>query len=374
MKKTNKIEILLYVMLVLTVAISLLNVSIIQGRAEKVDGAKEVAKEFLRPAKLEVTKILLADCKECFDIENALESIKKQNVNITREKTLYLNEKEAKKLIDKYDIEKIPTLIISGEINKTEQLKAFFENTGDFPDEKNTIFTGLKPPYYDVSSAKVIGKVSVINIVDSLCKECTSLNQVADALKQSGVGITEEKAYEYSSNKGIELINKFGIGRVPAMLISNEIDRYDNIKEQVQQAAEEKQGFYVLDATSAPYRNLSKGKVVGLVKIILLEDKSCKECYDVDINKQILPRFGVFVNEEAYADISSAEGGELIAKYNIEKVPALLLSPEALEYPVFVRVWQSVGSAEEDGWYVMRKPEGLGTYKDLTTNEIVKVQ
>ena len=207
-----------------------------------------------------------------------------------------------------------------------------------------------------------------------MCKECTSLNQVTDALKQSGVAITEEKNYEYYSNEGIGLINKFGIGRVPAILISKEIDSYDNIKEQVQQAAEEKQGFYVLDATSAPYRNISEGRVVGLVKIILLKDKSCKECYDVDINKQILPRFGVFVKEETYADISSAEGRELIAKYNIEKVPALLLSPEASEYPIFVQVWQSVGSAEEDGWYVMRKPEGLGTYKDLTTNEIIKVQ
>ena len=371
--KKNRVEVLLYVMLALIGAISLMNIYIIQGRAEKVNEAKEIAKEFLRPAKLEVTKILLSDCEECFDIETALESIKKQNVNVTEERTIYLNENYAKEIIDKYNIEKIPTLIISGETNKTEQLKSFFGNIGDFPDEKNVVFTSLKPPYYDVTLSRVVGKVSVINVVDSLCEECIPLSQVADALKQSGVAITEEKTYEYFSSEGIGLINRFDISRIPAILISNEVNYYD-VKEQIQQLAEEKNGFYALHATSAPYRDLKQGKVIGLVKIILLDDSSCGECYDVSINKQILPRFGVFVNEEEAYDVSSNEVRELIAKYNIEKVPALLLSPEVSEYPAFVQVWQSVGTIEGDGWYVMRKPESLGTYKDLASGEIVQVQ
>ena len=372
--KTRKIEALVYVMFALVAVLSVMNIFIIQGRAEKVEDAREIAKEFLRPAELQVTKIVLSDCEECFDINAALDSIKKQNVNVTEEKTLYLSESDAKKIVNEYHIKKIPTLIISGEINKTEQLKSFFESIGDFPDERNIIFTDLKPPYYNVSSAKVIGKVSVINIVDSLCEECMPLSQVTNALKQSGVAVTEEKTYEYFSKEGIDIINKFNISRVPAILISNEVNYYDNIKEQIRELAEDKQGFYALHATSPPYRDLKKREVVGLVKIILLDDASCAECYDVSINKQILPRFGVFVKEEAIFDVSSKEGKELIAKYNIEKVPALLLSPEASEYPAFVQVWQGVGTAEEDSWYVMRKPEDLGTYRELASGEIIQVQ
>ncbi|MBI2134352.1 hypothetical protein HYU09_00030 [Candidatus Woesearchaeota archaeon] len=372
--KKNRVEALLYLMLALIAVISVMNILIIQGRAEKVEEAREIAKEFLRPADLEVIKILLSDCGECFDIEAALENIKKQNVNVTRETAFYFNEDNAKALVEKYGIKKIPTIIISGEVNKTEQLKAFFGNIGDFPDERNTIFTALEPPYYDVASAKVVGKVSVINVVDSSCEECIPLSQLADALKQSGVAVTEEKTHEYNSKEGIELISKFGISRIPAILISNEVNYYDGFKEQMQQLAEEKNGYYALHATSAPYRDLSKGEVVGLVKIILLDDNSCAECYDVSINSQILPRFGVFVDEESYADISSPEGMELISKYNIEKVPALLLSPEASEYPALVQVWQSVGTVEDDGWYIMREPENIGTYRNLKTNEIVQVQ
>jgi len=358
-------------MLALIAVISVLNIFLLQGRAEKVNEAREAAKELLRPAGLEATKILLSNCKECFDIETALESIKKQNINITKEKTIYLNQNDAKKLVDKYSIKKIPALIISGEVNKTGQLKAFFESVGDFPDEKTMIFTNLKPPYYDLSLGKVIGKVSVINIVDSSCKECVPLSQVVTSLKQSGVAVTEEKSYEYTSKEGIDFINKFNVSRIPAILISNEIDYYEDVKEQMQQLTEEKHGFYALHATAAPYRDLEQGKIVGIVNIVLLTDSSCTGCYDVKINEQILASLGVFVKESVSYDISSKEGKALVSKYSIEKAPIILLSPEASAYPVFVQAWQSVGSTEEDGWYVMRKPENLGTYKDLKTNEVV---
>lgn len=361
-------------MLVLIAVISLMNIFIIQGRAEKVREARGIAQEFLRPAELEVTKILLSNCEECFDIENALEGIKKQNVNVTQETVLKLNDKQAKELIKKYNIRKIPALIISGEANKTEQLKSFFDSIGDFPDERTVIFTGLKPPYYDVSLGRVVGRVSVINIVDSLCTECIPLNQITGALEQVGVIVADEETYEYTSKDGIELINKFNVSRIPAILISNEVNYYSEVKEQLQEIADEKQGFYALHATAAPYRDLSQGKVVGMVKLVLLTDNSCDDCYDVNINKQILSRLGVFVKENVTYDIGSEEGKALISRYNIEKAPIILLSSEAENYPVFVQAWNSVGSIEDDGWYVMRNPENIGTYKDLTTNEVVEVQ
>ena len=371
MMKKSKIETLLYSMLILAAAISILNVFLIQGRAVEINKANEAANELLKPAKLEVTKILLSGCKECFDIEAALENIKKQNVDITKEKTLFLDESQAKELIRNFNIKKFPAMVISGEVNKTQQLKSFFNGVGEFSGQNNVVYTSISPPYYDMSAAKVVGKVSIVNVVDSSCKECVPLSQVADSLKQSGVAVTEEKSYEYTSKEGIDLINKFNVSRIPAILISNEIDYYEDVKQQLQQLVEEKQGFYALHATSPPYRDLEQGKVVGMVKLISLTDSSCAGCYDVKINEQILARLGVFVKESVSYYISSKEGKALVSKYKIEKAPIILLSPEASAYPVFLQAWQSVGSAEDDGWYVMRKPENLGTYKDLKTNEVV---
>ena len=361
-------------MLILIAILSIINIFMIQGRAEKVIEAKEIAQEFMRPAELDVTKILLSNCEECFDINSALEEIKKQNVNITKEKVVYLNENEAKALIGKYKIKKIPALIISGEVNKTENLKAFFEKSGYFPEEKKAVYTNLKLPYYNVSLGRVVGRVSVINVVDSSCNEGVPLFQLTDSLKKAGVAVTEEKEYEYSSNLGKELIAKFNITRIPAILISNEINRYENIKLGLQQLATEKNGYYALHGINAPYRDLKEEKIVGLVKLIFLTDSSCSKCFDVNINKIILQRLGVFINEEAAYDIVSEQGKALLSKYSIGKVPMLLMSPEAESYPALTKAWESVGTVEEDGWYVMRDVENLGTYKDLATNEIVKVQ
>ena len=370
----SRIESLLYSMLILAAAISVLNVFLVQGRAAEINEAREEANELLKPAKLEVTKILLSGCEDCFDIEAAFESIKKQNVDITGEKKLFSDEKEAREIIRSFNLQRIPAMIISGEVNKAQQLKSFFDGVGEFSGQNNVVYTSISPPFYDISSAEVVGRVSIVNVVDSSCKECVPLSPLISSFKQAGVAISKEDSYEYSSKKGIDLIRKFNITRIPAMLVSDEIDYYRGISEQIKELAKENNGFYALHAVSPPYRDLEQGKVVGAVNIVLLTDSSCSECYDVKINEQILARLGVFAKETISYDVSSKEGKALVLKYNIDKVPIILLSPEASAYPIFVQAWQSVGSVEDDGWYVMRKPENLGAYKDLKTNEIVNTK
>ncbi|MBI2664661.1 thioredoxin family protein [Candidatus Woesearchaeota archaeon] len=372
MKQSNKTESALYAALALAAAISLLNVFILQIRAEQVSEAKEAAEELARPADIEATKILLSGCEECFDIQNALEELKKQNVNLLTEKSLFIEDEEAKELIRRYGIEKIPALVISGEVNKTSQLAAYFEKTGVISGDGTAVYTNIKPPYYNTTAKKVVGKVSVLNIVDSQCETCASLSQVKESLKQAGVVITEEKTYEYSSPEGQELIDRFNVSRAPALLISAEVNHYAGVGSQLQQLAEEKSGFYALHSTSPPYRDLQQDRIVGEVTLILLKDGSCAECYDVKINKQILQGFGVAITEEETYDVSSEEGQALIAKYGIEKAPVILMSPDAAHYPALAQAWKSVGTVESDGWHVMRKPETLGTYKELESGKAVQ--
>ena len=61
----------------------------------------------------------------------------------------------------------------------------------------------------------------------------------------------------------------------------------------------------------------------------------------------------------------------ILKKYNITKVPVILISPDAGVYSGFVSAWPQVGDVSGDGWYIMRKPEALGTYKDLLTGQVV---
>ena len=103
----------------------------------------------------------------------------------------------------------------------------------------------------------------------------------------------------------------------------------------------------------------------------MLKDDSCEGCFDVTVNKNVLAKFGMVVEKSETYEAATTSAQALIKKYGIEKLPAILVSPEGEYYPAFVSAWQQVGSIEDDGWYVMRHPEVLGTYKDLKTGQVI---
>jgi hypothetical protein len=159
------------------------------------------------------------------------------------------------------------------------------------------------------------------------------------------------------------------------LIISKDILDYDSIKQIWKQLnTTEKEGFFALHSTIPPYIDASTDKVVGLVTLIMLNDKTCNICYDVLVNKQILARFGIATDKEFSYDVNSDEGKDLINKYKITKVPIIVMSPETKVYDSFTQVWDQVGTIENDGWYVMRTPEVLGTIKDLSTDQIIQPQ
>ena len=260
--------------------------------------------------------------------------------------------------------------IVSMKQNKIKKQK---KKNGEIKDNAVIYTTAIQPPYYDLAKKTAVGKVSLINIVDSKCDKCSALDHLVDGFQQAGVAITEEKTFEYDSKEGKELIKQFALKSIPSLLLSTEVDNYAEISKGLAQSKlKSKDGFYSIQSTFPPYRDLEKNSIVGLVDIILLGDKSCTKCYDVNLNKQVLNQFGVTISTEKSVDINSKEGEALKTKYKIIKVPVLLMSPEVKVYDSLMKAWKNVGSVEDDGWYVMRKPEVIGTYQDLEKKEVVE--
>lgn len=366
---------LIIVLFSLFVVFSLVNTLLLGNLSGLVTKKIAETKEQTRPAKIEVTAITLSECKECYDVKNALDDLKKQNVNITKEETFDYKSDKGKQLVELYRIERLPALIIQGETNKTEQLQRYWDRVGEQRGSNNetVLYTNIFPPYYDMFEGRIVGRVSITSLVDSSCEKCVSLAGIVDAFKQAGVKIVEEKTVEYKSEEGKQLVSKFGVREIPALIISKDILDYDSIKQIWDQLnTTEKEGFFALHSTIPPYTDVSTDKVVGLVTLIMLNDKTCNICYDVLVNKEIIARFGIATDKEFSYDINSDEGKNLIAKYKITKVPIIILSPETNAYSSFNAVWPQVGSVENDGWYVMRNPEVLGTIKDLSTGQIVQ--
>ena len=330
-------------------------------------------KEKLKPAKIEITSIKNSKCSDCFDISAVLSYVKSSNVNATKEKIVEFDSKDGRDLIKKYGIKKIPALVVTGEIEKVS-IEGLEKN------EDALLFTETSPPYTDALTGKIEGMVALYILKDSSCDKCNDLVQLISQIKAAGVKVSTEKKIESSSDEGKELIKKYSIGFAPAIILSKEAAAYDIMQEAwLQIGTKEDDGSYVLRSVYPPYINLTTGKLRGLVDLTYLVDKSCTPplCYNVSVHREILTNpqgvFTIKLEKEETVDVEDAKGKELIAKYNITQVPMVIISDEASAYPSSQALKQFF-SIEKDGFYVFRRLQVLGTYRDLTTGQIVKAQ
>ena len=342
---------------------------IILTNVSMVVGQKTAAAE---PAMLDIVEIYAAGCSNCYDSGIDVDEIKKQNTNVSQRSVEMLSS-EAQSLINMYGIEKLPALVVTGEINKSASLSRHFSQVGTVRD--NTVIIEAPVPYYSIDKQRTVGLVNITRILDTSCAQCTSIGIFVSSFESSGVVIGNDRNVEYNSQHGAALISEFGITRVPAVIVSGDILEYPGIAQIWSQLnATEKGGSYALHVLQAPYRDLLLGRVVGLVDVIYLNDSSCKNCYNVVLtHRDILSTsFGVFIANETIVDISSNEGKALVSKYGIKAVPVFVMSPDAEYYAVLMQVWPSVGTRETNGWYAFRNVTVLGRiYKDLATGTTI---
>lgn len=364
-------KIILAVTLLATIAGALISTKTLADINKNIAATKEAA----RPANIKIIKITAPKCTDCFNINEAVLGFKRLNVKVEEEKTLVFDSPEASTSIKQYAIKKVPTFLVTGEVNKNN-LENYVKSNGEIKD--NTfIFTKLSPDFIDTATGKEMGKIAVTLITDSSCSQCIDLKQIVENFKKSGVKVKETKEFAWNSPEGQKIINQYKITYVPAFIFSPEFDLYDNAKSNWQNLGTvENDKTYVARNLPLPYRDLIKRQMVGLIDIIYLTDSTCSDCYKVsDTQKPILTKgFGAALRSERTVDVASAEGQSLIARYSITKVPTILLSPQADQYSNLKKVWTSVGTIGSDGWYVFTEFNQLGniTYKDLTNNKIIR--
>jgi hypothetical protein len=294
-------------------------------------------------------------------------------VNLTSERTIDASSAEAKSLISKYNVQKLPTALVTGQVNDsrlTGTLSQFGEIRGDA-----FVLTEIPPPYYDMSSSKVVGVVSFTAITDSTCNNCSSVSNMISSLTSAGITFGTNTTYDYSWQQAKSIIGKYNITKLPALIFSSDLGAYSTISEAwstVGTVATD--GSYVLTQVPPPFKDLTTGMIVGIVNVTYLYDSSCATCYNVSIHHGILVgSFRVVLGTESTYDINSTQGKALISKYNITSVPTFIMSPDAKYYSAILSVWPNVGTNETDGWFIFRDMTALGnvTYMNLSTGKQV---
>lgn len=364
-------KIILAVTLFATIAGALFSTKTLTDVNKNIAAAKEAA----RPANVKIIKITTPNCTDCFNVDNDIASFKKLNVKVEEEKTLVFDSPEANASIKQLTIKKVPTYFVTGEVTKNN-LENFVKSNGEVKD--NTfIFTKLSPVFIDTGTGQEMGRVTATLITDPSCSQCTDPKTVVENFKKAGVKVKEIKELVWNSINAKNIISQYKIAKVPTFIFSPEFDLYDTVKTSWPNfGTVENDKTYIARNLPLPYRDLSKGQIVGLVDLVYLTDSSCTDCYKAqDVQKPILTKgYGVALRSERAVDISSAEGKSLLAQYGITKIPTILISPEADQYANLKNVWKNVGTVGTDGWYVFTGFNQLGnvTYKDLTNNQIIK--
>lgn len=354
-----------------TVTGSLFATKTLSSVEEKIAAAKEEA----RPATIQLTKITTPGCSQCFNLENALQTLKKQNVTMSEEKTVTFDSSEGQALVQQFGINRVPTYILKGEVRK-KSLEGIMKANGEIKSD-TFVFTKVAPIFIDPVTKKEKGWVTVTYLTDSSCPQCGDLTLGIEGYKRIGVKITDEHAFEWNSPQGQQVISQYHVTKVPTFLFSQDIDFYEGVKTIWQRLGSvEQDGTHIARTMLPPYRDLEKGHIVGLVDMIYLVDANCVECYKPqEVLRNILVQgYRVGIRSERTVDIMSVEGQALKNGYRISKLPTILISPEVDEYAQLKNVWNSVGSVETDGWYVFREMARMGaiTYKDLNTNQVIQ--
>lgn len=215
-------------------------------------------------------------------------------------------------------------------------------------------------------------KLELIHITSSTCTECSSMNDFIMALGQAHVNLQDVKELTEQDIEAQSFINQYGVTKLPVLLISGELNKDETIKENLISLGSIKDDRVIIESIFPPYKDLETGEVRGLLQATILEDEFCESCYDHMLHQQILQSMGINVVPDVY-DVASKEGRELIKKYDITMVPTVILSGDYQPYTDLLTMWDQVGTIEKDALVLRDGLKNLGTYKDLTTGDVVEV-
>ena len=216
------------------------------------------------------------------------------------------------------------------------------------------------------------GLVDVTFLTAPGCAECSNITMLKPQLTLMGVALGKTEEISYDSAAGKALVAKYKIAAVPTVIFSSDAALYSALAQVWPNVGTVEAGDYVLRAVNPPFINLTTGRKAGIVRVVYLDDASCKECQLPRLKTIIESSFGFEKAASATYDISSEEGKALVAKYGIKAVPTVILQGDTLPYADVVDTWKQLGTLETDNALVWRDLSVLdAAYRNLTTGKVV---
>jgi hypothetical protein len=182
--------------------------------------------------RVSITYITDASCPLCFDMAQFGSQLKGAGISVISEQNIDLATAEAKTMIDRYGIKKIPTMILSPEALEYGVVAEAWPGVGKQAENGMLVFTETPPPYKGIPDSKVHGLVTLTIITDNSCKECYNASIHREVLVQGfGMKFKAEKTADISTKAGKDLVSKYGIKYVPTLILDKEAGEYAQFEE-----------------------------------------------------------------------------------------------------------------------------------------------
>lgn len=184
-----------------------------------------------QPKKFKLITIVPENCKECFDIKQVSDFVEGAlGVKYSSKKEYTSNSKNAELLIKTYNIKVLPTFILQGDVKSIKLDELFDSASIGKLEDKTFVYANKFPPYYDVESKAVKGKFSITYLIDDTCADCYDVYLHNTALSNLVMTPTASSTIDVSSDEGGKLLSDYKIQYVPTILLSGDLDTYQNFK------------------------------------------------------------------------------------------------------------------------------------------------
>jgi hypothetical protein len=217
------------------VAIVLLNNRIAAQEAAQtsVQAPVQQAKEPTPAAALPVVRTVVledsARCSGCFDIGEYVTAL---NGSIS----MQIEHADPSETV-LFASGRLPALAFNQSLALYPTLVQNWESTGNIVTIPNGKYAGtwyvlptLNPPYLNLSSNKVQGKVTATYLTMVSCKTCFDVHTLKNDLENFRLTPFTERSIDAQSTEGKALITKYHIDAVPTLLLDKEADVYPGLQ------------------------------------------------------------------------------------------------------------------------------------------------
>ncbi len=222
------------------------------------------------PAKISVTLITQSKEKKLVSLAPLLQQLRQlSGVKIISEKTLEKDSGEAKRLIEKYTIERIPTVVLEGETKKATALLQNWPRIGSVESDGTMVLTAIPPIYLETGTGRLRGGTKAVFVSVPDRNGVFNAEEVFTQILQNAFGIKPigQETVSYDSPEGKAILSKYGLEKLPTFIISGDLNAYTGFPDAwLEGGTVEADGTYVFRSHEAirgiKYIDMDKNEVV----------------------------------------------------------------------------------------------------------------